>query len=63
MQTPSVWEQVLIGIVVVLVLLWISPGIKTAFKQRREASQADWMAVLIPIALVALFVTLLIALT
>ena len=63
MHTPSVWEQVLIGVVVLLVLLWISPGLKNAFKERREASQAEWMGVLIPIGLVALFVILLIALT
>lgn len=63
METPQLWEQILIGIVVVLVLLWFRPGLKAAFKERRQASQADWMSALIPLALVALFVILLIAIT
>lgn len=63
METPSLWENILLGGLAILVILWFRPGIKAAFKERREASQAEWMSVLIPIGLVALFVTLLIALT
>jgi len=47
----------------VLVVLWFRPGIKAAFQERRKASHEEWMSVLIPIALVAAFVTLLIVLT
>jgi di/tricarboxylate transporter len=63
METMSLWEKLLIGIVVVLVLLWFRPGLKAAFKERRPASQAEWLSALIPIALVAAFVALLIMLT
>jgi di/tricarboxylate transporter len=63
METMGLWEKLLLGVLVVLVLLWFRPGLKAAFKQRRSASQAEWLSALIPIALVAAFVALLIMLT
>jgi hypothetical protein len=63
MEPMALWEKILIGALVVLVLLWFRPGLKAAFQERRKASQDEWMSVLIPIALVAAFVTLLIVLT
>jgi len=63
MNSPELWEKILVGIVVILVLLWFRPGIKAAFRERKSASQDEWLSVLIPIALVAAFVALLIALT
>lgn len=63
METPALWEKLLIGVLVVLVLLWLRPGIKASFRERRNATREDWMGVLIPLALVVLFVFMLIALT
>ena len=63
MEAMGLWEKLLLGVLVVLVLLWFRPGLKAAFKERREASRDEWMSVLIPIALVAGFVILLIALS
>ena len=63
MDSMALWEKILLGILVVLVLLWFTPGIKHSFRDRKEASREEWMSVLIPIALVAAFVTLLIVLT
>jgi len=63
MESMAVWEKLLIGALLVLLILWFRPGIKAAFKERRQASQAEWMGALIPIALVAAFVVLLIMLT
>jgi RsiW-degrading membrane proteinase PrsW (M82 family) len=63
MNDMGLWEKILLGVLVVLVLLWFRPGIKQAFTDRREASREEWMSVLIPIALVAGFVVLLIVLT
>jgi hypothetical protein len=63
MEPTALWEKILIGALVVLVVLWFRPGIKAAFQERRKASHEEWMSVLIPIALVAAFVTLLIILT
>jgi di/tricarboxylate transporter len=63
MEPLSLWEKLLLGVLVVLVLLWFRPGLKAAFSERRKASRDEWMSVLIPIALVAAFVALLIMLT
>ena len=59
METMGLWEKILLGVLVLLVLLWFRPGIKQAFSERRDASREEWMSVLIPIALVAGFVVLL----
>lgn len=56
----ALWEKLLLGVLVVVVLLWFRPGLKAAFRNRRKASQSEWMSALIPIALVAAFVILLI---
>jgi di/tricarboxylate transporter len=59
MEAMGLWEKILLGVLVLLVLLWFRPGIKQAFSERRDASREEWMSVLIPIALVAGFVVLL----
>ena len=63
MEPMALWEKLLLGVLVVLVLLWFRPGLKAAFRERRQASQAEWLGALIPIALVAAFVILLIMFT
>ena len=63
MDATPLWEKILLGVLVLLVLLWFRPGIKAMFRERREASRDEWMSVLIPIALVAAFVALLMVLT
>lgn len=60
MEPISLWEKLLLGVLVVLVLLWFRPGLKSAFRDRRKATTQEWMGVLIPIALVAVFVIFLI---
>jgi hypothetical protein len=62
MQELSTWEMVLLGAITVLVLLWFGPGVKTLLEQSRQAEHRDWRGVLVPIALVVLFVLLLISL-
>jgi RsiW-degrading membrane proteinase PrsW (M82 family) len=59
MESMALWEKLLLGALVVLVLLWFRPGLKAAFKERRNASREEWMSLLVPIALVAGFVVLL----
>jgi hypothetical protein len=54
--------MVLLGAIVVLVLLWFGPGVKTLLEQSRQAENRDWQGLLIPLALVILFVLLLISL-
>ncbi len=54
------WEQILIGVFALLVLLWFFPGIKPMLERSKEAPK-DWMGLLIPIALVVAFVIFLAA--
>ena len=63
MEAMGLWEKLLLGVMVLLVLLWFGPGVRTAFRERRDASREEWMGALVPIALVAGFVVLLIMLT
>jgi len=61
MNTPfATWELLILGALVILVLFWITPGLKQAFKQSEQAESRDWMSALIPLAIVAAFVALLI---
>lgn len=60
MSTPfETWELLIVGALVLLLLFWFRPGLKQAFKQSQEANNKDWMAALIPLAVVAAFVFLL----
>lgn len=58
----ALWEQLLIGMLLVLLLLWFGPGLRGALKQSREAKERDWAGVLLPIGFVVLLVLLLIGL-
>ena len=60
MESISLWEKLILGVLVVLILLWFTPGIKRSFEERKKASQSEWLDALLPIALVAGFVVLLI---
>lgn len=60
MEDMATWEMVLVGALVVLVLFWISPGIKPMLEQSRQAEK-DWTGLLVPIIAVILFVILLIS--
>lgn len=52
-------ESTLLGIFVILLLLWIWPGMRASFDRSREMEK-DWGALLLPIGLVVAFVLLLI---
>jgi cytochrome b561 len=60
MEQISTWEMLLAGALIVLVLMWWRPGMKQIWKESQEAENKDWQGVLIPIAVVVLFVILLI---
>ncbi len=59
MQNYSILETIIIGLIALLVLFWFSPGIKAALERGKQA-RSDWPAVVIPLALVVLFVFFLI---
>jgi hypothetical protein len=60
-MTISTWEAVLLGVMVLLLLLWFGPGVREAVKRTRRGTAQEWLSVLVPMAVVALFVILLIA--
>jgi len=59
MATFSMWETILIGALVLLVIFWFRPGIRAAFARSRQA-ESHWADVLVPLAIVSLFVVFLI---
>lgn len=60
MQQLSIWEMLLLGVLVLLVLFWFGPGIRATLERSRQAESRDWAGFLLPIALVVLFVLFLI---
>lgn len=62
MEPTSAWEMMLIGVLALLVVLWLRPGIGAALERSRTAEK-EWAGALIPIALAALFVIFLIIIT
>lgn len=62
MEQPSMWETILLGAVVLVVLLWFRPGIKASL-ERSQKAEKDWAGALFPIAIVVLFIVFLIMIT
>jgi len=56
----ALWEKVLLGVGVLLIVLWFRPGIKAVWKSSQEAENKDWGSLLLPIGMVVIFVLLLI---
>ena len=59
MQNYSILETITIGLIALLAIFWVSPGIKAALVRGKQVN-ADWPAVLIPLGVVVLFVFFLI---
>ncbi|MCK5120872.1 MAG: hypothetical protein GQ532_02265 [Methylomarinum sp.] len=56
----SLLENILLGVMVLGVIFWMRPGIKSSI-QLSKNSESDWVGVLLPIAFVVIFVVFLIA--
>jgi hypothetical protein len=56
MESPSLWEILLLGAVALLVIFFFRPGIKATLERSRQAEHKDWQGALIPLGLVVLFV-------
>ncbi len=59
MNPLASWENVLLGIIAIVIVLLFFPGIKTMLKQSQEAEK-DWPGFLLPIGAVILFVIFLV---
>lgn len=60
MASYSIWENLLLGLLVVGMLFWMGPGIKATIEKSRTA-KPDWMGLIVPIGFVIMFVIFLIA--
>lgn len=60
MQTMTWWENIILGVLVLLIVFWFQAGAKVTF-ERSKNTPSDWKAVLLPLGLVVLLVFLLIA--
>ncbi|HIB62899.1 MAG TPA: hypothetical protein EYO51_07160 [Methylococcaceae bacterium] len=58
METLSMWENLVLGIIVSGVLLIFIPSIRSSMIRNRDVP-SDWKAVIVPIGLVVLFVVFL----
>ncbi|SJM92744.1 conserved hypothetical protein [Crenothrix polyspora] len=56
----SMWQNVLLGAIALLMIFWAGPGIKHSIARSKQA-KSDWPAALLPLALVVIFVVFLIA--
>ena len=61
MQPMGTFEAILLGAIAILLVFWFRPGIKASLEQSRQAKK-DWPSVIIPLALVVLFVVFLVSL-
>jgi len=59
MNPLASWENILLGIIAIAIVLLFFPGVKTMLKQSQEAEK-DWPGVLLPIGAVILFVVFLV---
>ena len=56
----ELWEQILIGVIALVALLFFGPGVKRTFQQTRGGTSSEWKGVIMPLAAVIVFVVLLI---
>ncbi|KAF3982294.1 MAG: hypothetical protein HFP78_02460 [Methylococcales symbiont of Hymedesmia sp. n. MRB-2018] len=56
----SLWENLLLGVMVLGVILWMRPSIKSSVQLSKEV-ESDWKGVLFPVAFVIMFIVFLIA--
>ena len=57
----NLWEQILLGMVAVIVTFLFWPGIKKAIEQSKNVENPDWAGALIPKGVVVLFIIFLIS--
>jgi len=62
MTDMPTWQLLLLGVALVLILLWMGPGIKAALRNPNKGSAEDWKGLLLPIGAVIVFVVLLVLL-
>jgi hypothetical protein len=59
MQFYAWWENLILGVLVLIVVMWMQSGAKSAFLRSKNA-KSDWFGALLPLSFVVLFVIFLI---
>ena len=59
----ATWENVLLGIGAIVIVMLFWPGARAALEMSRNAENPDWKGALIPIGVVILFIILLVMIT
>jgi len=55
------WESVILGIVAVIFVIWMFPGVKKRMLNSPKGTSEDWKGLILPLLLVVLFVLFLIS--
>lgn len=55
----SMWENLLLGVMALAVVMWMGPGVKASLQRSKDAP-SDWLGALVPLGGVVLFVVFLI---
>lgn len=55
------WEAILLGIVAVVFVIWMFPGVKQRMQNSPKGSAEDWKGLIVPLLLVVVFVMFLIS--
>lgn len=58
----EMWQQILLGGLAVVLVLWLGPGVKRMVEESPRGSRDDWIAVLKPLTAVVVFIVLLVLL-
>jgi TRAP-type C4-dicarboxylate transport system permease small subunit len=56
----SLWESLLLGVMVLGIIFWMRPGIKLSMQQSKNA-KSDWIGLLVPIGFVIIFIVFLVS--
>ncbi|MBD3671658.1 MAG: hypothetical protein HUJ29_12885 [Gammaproteobacteria bacterium] len=56
------WESVVLGIIAIVLLIWLFPGVKERMLNSPKGSASDWKGLAIPLLVVVLFIVFLISL-
>ena len=54
------WEQIVLGIAALVILIWFWPGAAKRARESPEGSKEDWIGLLLPLGAVVGFVILLV---
>lgn len=61
MGQMELWEMIVLGALVAVLLVWMGPGVKRTMETSPKGKSSDWLGVAAILGLVVLFILLLIS--